>query len=120
MTKEVSLHDNDLNNFISGERGKVLSYLRKKYTLSDDDLNDIFQDASMALFLNVRNGKLTNLTSSLGTYFMRVCINHTLKFLGKHTKSIPVWIGCCCIMRQSSSMTATPLAPSLAASTGFL
>ena len=91
MVKEVSLHDNDLNSFISGERGKVLSYLRKKYTLSDDDLNDIFQDASMALFLNVRNGKLTNLTSSLGTYFMRVCINQALKFLGKHTKSIPLF-----------------------------
>ena len=44
MAKEVSLHDNDLNSFISGERGKVLSYLRKKYSLSDDDLNDIFQD----------------------------------------------------------------------------
>ena len=56
MAKEVSLHDNDLNTFISGERGKVLSYLRKKYSLSDDDLNDIFQDASMALFMNVRNG----------------------------------------------------------------
>ena len=90
MAKEVSLTNNDLNSFISGERGKVLSYLRKKYTLSDDDLNDIFQDASMALFMNVRNGKLTELTSSLGTYFMRVCINHTLKFLGKHTKSIPL------------------------------
>ena len=91
MAKEVSLTNNDLNSFISGERGKVLSYLRKKYTLSDDDLNDIFQDASMALFMNVRNGKLTELTSSLGTYFMRVCINHALKFLGKHTKSIPLF-----------------------------
>ncbi len=91
MAKEVSLTNNDLNSFISGERGKVLSYLRKKYTLSDDDLNDIFQDASMALFMNVRNGKLTELTSSLGTYFMRVCINHTLKFLGKHTKSISLF-----------------------------
>ena len=91
MAKEVSLHDNDLNTFISGERGKVLSYLRKKYSLSDDDLNDIFQDASMALFMNVRCGKITELTSSLGTYFMRVCINHTLKFLGKHTKSIPLF-----------------------------
>lgn len=91
MAKEVSLTNNDLNSFISGERGKVLSYLRRKYTLSDDDLNDIFQDASEALFLNVRNGRLAELTSSLGTYFMRVCINHTLKFLGKHTKSIPLF-----------------------------
>jgi RNA polymerase sigma factor (sigma-70 family) len=91
MAKEVSLTSIDLNSFILGERGKVLSYLRKKYTLSDDDLNDIFQEASEALYLNVRDGKLTELTSSMGTYFMRVCINQTLKFLGKHAKSIPLF-----------------------------
>lgn len=91
MAKEVSLTSIDLNSFISGERGKVLSYLRKKYTLSDDDLNDIFQEASESLFLNLRDGKLTELTGSLGTYFMRVCINQTLKFLGKHAKSIPLF-----------------------------
>lgn len=91
MAKEISLHDNDLNTFISGERGKVLSYLRKKYTISDDDLDDIFQEASMALFINARNGKLSNLNSSLGTYFTKVCINQALKFLGKHTKSIPLF-----------------------------
>ena len=91
MTKEISLHDNDLNSFIVSERGKVLSYLRKKYSISDDDLDDIFQEASMALFINARNGKLTNLNSSLGTYFTKVCINQTMKFLGKHTKSVPLF-----------------------------
>ena len=91
MAKEISLHDNDLNRFIVSERGKVLSYLRKKYSISDDDLDDIFQEASMALFINARNGKLANLNSSLGTYFTKVCINQALKFLGKHTKSIPLF-----------------------------
>ena len=91
MAKEITLHDNDLNTFISDERGKVLSYLRKKYSISDDDLNDIFQEASMALFVNARNGKLTSLNSSLGTYFTKVCINQALKFLSKHTKSIPLF-----------------------------
>ena len=91
MAKEISLHDNDLNSFIVSERGKVLSYLRKKYSISDDDLDDIFQEASMALFINARNGKLTNLNSSLGTYFTKVCINQALKFLGKHTKSVSLF-----------------------------
>lgn len=91
MAKEISLNDNDLNRFIGSERGKVLSYLRKKYSISDDDLDDIFQEASMALFINARNGKLTNLNSSLGTYFTKVCINQALKFLGKHTKSVPLF-----------------------------
>lgn len=90
MTKERSLKNQDLNRFISGEKGKILTYLRKNYSVSDDDIDDIFQESSMALFLNIRDGKLSNLTSSLGTYFMKVCINQTLKFLGKSSKAIPL------------------------------
>ena len=90
MAKEISLKDLDLNRFISGEKGKIQTYLRKNYSISDDDLEDIFQEASMALFLNLRNGKLTNLTSSLGTYFMKVCINQTLKFIGKKSNIMPL------------------------------
>ena len=89
MTKEISLQHQDLNRFLSDERGRVISYLRKQFSVSDDDLDDIFQESSMALFLNVRDGKLSTLTSSLGTYFMRVCINQTLKFLGKDSKTKP-------------------------------
>ena len=90
MAKEISLQNQDLNRFISGEKGKIQTYLRKNYSVSDDDLDDIFQEASMALFLNLREGKLTSLTSSLGTYFMKVCINQTLKFIGKKSKMMPL------------------------------
>ena len=91
MAKEISLQNQDLNSFLSDERGRVLSYLRKQFSVSDDDLDDIFQESSMALFLNVRDGKLSTLTSSLGTYFMKVCINQTLKFLGKNSKTMPLF-----------------------------
>lgn len=90
MGKEISLRDQDLNRFISSEKGKIQTYLRKNYSVSDDDLEDIFQDASMSLFINIRDGKLTSLTSSLGTYFMKVCINQTLKFIGKKNKALPL------------------------------
>ena len=91
MAKEISLQNQDLNRFLSDERGRVLSYLRKQFSVSDDYLDDIFQESSMALFLNVRDGKLSTLTSSLGTYFMKVCINQTLKFLGKNSKTMPLF-----------------------------
>ena len=84
MAKEISLNDNNLNYFISGEKGKVQTYLRKRFSVSDEDLEDIFQESSMALFLNIREGKLTKLTSSLGSYFMSICINQTLKFTGRN------------------------------------
>ena len=90
MAKEVSLQNQDLNRFISGEKGKIQTYLRKNYSVSDNDIDDIFQEASLVLFLNIRDGKLINLTSSLGTYFMKVCINQTLKFLGKNSKVVPL------------------------------
>ena len=90
MAKEISLQNQDLNRFISGEKGKIQTYLRKNYSVSDDDLDDIFQEASVALFLNLRDGKLTTLTSSLGTYFMKVCINQTLKFLSKKKRTVPL------------------------------
>ena len=91
MGKEITLDNNELNRFISDEQGKVLAYLRKTFSVSDDDLNDIYQESSTALFLNIRDGKLSNLTSSLSTYFLRVCINQTLKFIGKKQKVVPLF-----------------------------
>ena len=89
MAKEIPLTNQDLNRFISGEKDRVQTYLRKNFSVSDDDLDDIFQEASMALFLNIRDGKLSSLSSSLGTYFIKVCINQTLKFIGKSSKTVP-------------------------------
>ena len=91
MGKEITLDNIELNRFISDEQGKVLSYLRKTFSVSDDDLNDIYQESSTALFLNIRDGKLSNLTCSLSTYFLRVCINQTLKFIGKKQKVVPLF-----------------------------
>lgn len=90
MAEVVSLKDIDFNRFLSGEKGKVYTYLRKNYSISDDDIDDIYQESSKALYLNWRDGKLSRLTSSLGTYFMKICINQTLKFLRKSSKSIPL------------------------------
>lgn len=91
MAKEIILQNIDWNRFIAGERNKVQAYLRKTFSLSDDNLDDIYQESSMALFLNVRDGKLSSLTSSLSTYFLRVCINQALKFVGKQSKEVPLF-----------------------------
>ena len=91
MAKEITLQNTELNRFIADERNKVLAYLRKTFSVSDDDLSDIYQEASLALFMNIRDGKLTNLTSTLFTYFLRICINQTLKFMGKQKKVVPLF-----------------------------
>ena len=90
MAQEISLNDIDLNTFIPNEKSKVLALLRKRFSVSDDDLEDIFQEASKSLFLNIRDGKLTYLTTSLGVYFLSICVNQALKFTrsSKKTKQL--------------------------------
>lgn len=80
----------ELNSFLNRERPKVIAYLRKNFQLSDDDLEDIYQEASLALYLNIRDGKLKKLTGSLATYFMRICINQSLTFSSKKKKVVPM------------------------------
>lgn len=91
MAEEIKLQNIELNRFIIDERNKVVNYLRKKYSISDDDISDIYQESSVALFMNIRDGKLTNLTSTLSTYFLRICINQTLKIMGKQKKVVPLF-----------------------------
>lgn len=91
MANNIPLQHQELNRFLSEEKDKVLAYLRKKFSLSDDDLSDIYQESSMALFLNIQEGKLTKLTSTLSTYFLRICINQALKFVGKQQKLVPLF-----------------------------
>lgn len=94
MVKELSIIDQDLNRFITDEKAKVHAYLRKYYSISDDDFDDIFQESSMALYLNLQDGKLSNLTSTLSTYFLRICINQTLKLKGKQKKLVSLFDEC--------------------------
>ena len=91
MANNIPLQHQELNRFLAEEKGKVLGYLRKKFSLSDDDLDDIYQESSMALFLNIQEGKLTNLTSTLSTYFLHICINQSLKYIGKQQKLVPLF-----------------------------
>lgn len=91
MAKEITLQNTELNRFIAEERNKVLAYLRKTFPVSDDDLSDIYQESSVALFVNIRDGKLSNLTSTLFTYFLRICINQTLKFMSKQKNVVPLF-----------------------------
>lgn len=90
MKVEIPQSYQALNRFLSEERSKVFAYLHKAFNLEDADLDDIYQEASVALYLNIKDGKLTTLTSTLSTYFLRVCINQTLKFLSKKKRTVPL------------------------------
>ena len=48
-----------LNSFLAEERPKVIAYLRKNFSMSDFDIDDIYQESSIALFTNIQEKKLT-------------------------------------------------------------
>lgn len=68
------------NKFISDNRESTLRFLKSKYDgLSYDDVEDIYQESSLALYNNIETSKLNELSSSLYTYFLKICINQSLK-----------------------------------------
>lgn len=67
---------------------KVLQYARKYYDSKELPLEDLAQDALVALFENVNSGKLTVLTSSLTTYVIRIFENKAKEAL-REKKKLP-------------------------------
>ena len=74
----------ELTRFLDDNRKKALRCLGARFTsISNDDLEDIFQESSLALYNNIVNGKLQEMTTSLFSYFMSICI-HKAKTQMRH------------------------------------
>lgn len=67
--------DKVLNDFAREYQSRTISYLQKTFSLSKEDSEDVFQEASIVLYRAAIDGKLDNLTSSLYTYFIGICNN---------------------------------------------
>ena len=79
------------NKFIFDNRESTLRFLKSKFEgLTFDDVEDIYQEASLALYNNIITGKLSELSSSLYTYFLRICINQSLKTIRDQGKSCSI------------------------------
>ena len=73
-----------LGHFFEQERRKTLVFLKNRLSISEEDAEDIFQEASINLFNNIHEGKLTELTASLSTYFTAICWRMGCKFVTRH------------------------------------
>jgi len=47
-------------------------FIRHRYTITDEEIEDLYQDAIIALIENIRKGKLDELGSSLSTYLFSI------------------------------------------------
>ena len=71
----------NLNTVYGQFRKEFLGWAKKNHNLSIDDASDLYQDTIIDLIENVRNGKLTELTSSLKTYLFAIAKRRCYKFL---------------------------------------
>lgn len=70
------------NKFITENQSKVMNYLRSHFNaIRPEDLDDIFQDSSIALFINLLEGKHQGEKESLSHYFFSICHNQANKFI---------------------------------------
>lgn len=61
-----------LQHFYLEHRDGFMWFIRLKFSVSDADAEDLYQDAVIALVENIRKGKLDNLASSLKTYLFSI------------------------------------------------
>jgi len=76
-----------LDNVYLEYKAEFLNF-SKKYNLSDEDLNDIYQDTIIAFYENVASGKLSELTSTIKTYIFSIGKYSIFSHLKKSNKTI--------------------------------
>lgn len=92
----ISLHrhkdDNErkLEKFAKEQWQKTRAYLLSRYSLSEDECADVFQDSLVILWRNIKENKVEaeGLGMSSSTYFMTICRNKTMELLRKKSKYI--------------------------------
>jgi len=80
-----------LNKFLSDCRDKTFAYMRKRFDgLDDESRQDVFQEASMALFDNIANGKFRSGDASMYTYFLSIVNNQANKAVRGLGKTVSI------------------------------
>ena len=70
-TQDDQIELPEIEVFYTEYRSDFIAYARK-HSIPLEDIKDVYQDAVIALYENVRSGKLTKLTSSLKTYLFSI------------------------------------------------
>ena len=84
---QIPKTERDFNTFFTRERKKTIALLHGRFNFSQEQAEDVYQDACIALYQNIVNGKLVTLSSSLSTYFTQICIYQAMKKI-RNKKSI--------------------------------
>lgn len=77
-----------LEQFVKAQKEKTMAYFQGQFSLPLTDCEDIFQEALITLYNNIKSGKLEKLTSSISTYFMGICKNKAHEFMREKGKIV--------------------------------
>ncbi len=67
-----------LDLFLKSERTRMINWMKKRFSFSDEEAEDIFQEASITLYLCMQHGKIQE---PAVPYFWRIAMNLSLKAL---------------------------------------
>ena len=79
-----------LDDFAKKQWQKTRAYLISRYSLSEDECADVFQDSLVILWKNYKENKvnLDNTGMSSSTYFMTICRNKTMELLRSKSRYV--------------------------------
>jgi len=79
-----------LEKFVREQSDKIRRYLQNRYSLSEDEFDDVFQESLIILWKNISEQKVDaeGLGMSSSTYFMTICRNKTMELLRSKSKYI--------------------------------
>jgi RNA polymerase sigma factor (sigma-70 family) len=80
-----------LDEFYLLHRREFIKWAEKNFGLDASEALDIYQDAILILYENIRRGKLSQLSATLKTYFFGIGKNLILKKLARCKSEIKRW-----------------------------
>ena len=83
-------NERKLEKFAKEQWQKTRVYLISRYSLSEDECADVFQDSLVILWKNINENKVDSkdLGLSSSTYFMTICRNKTMELLRSKSKYV--------------------------------
>lgn len=73
--------------FFDNMRPKVMNLLCRKYGLREDEAADCFQEGAIAMWKNLKDGRITlESINSMDSYLFRCCCNHASKVMRANMK----------------------------------
>ena len=83
-------NERKLEKFAKEQWQKTRAYLISRYSLSEDECADVFQDSLVILWKNINENKVDSkdLGLSSSTYFMTICRNKTMELLRSKSKCV--------------------------------